>query len=145
MTHAKLGHLGFDEDEWPLFTGCLKPHGDVSVQVVHEDEPQPDQAPVMVDPVEAERDRLLEAMKIIADFGSVSLGELWNHELADIIRSIVDRACDEVRQSQESLAATSPAPERIHAQGSHKWPVQEAPNADRRPTMTARPALGREG
>jgi hypothetical protein len=41
MTHARLGELVFDESEWLLFVGCLKAHGDVSVEVVHEDEPLP--------------------------------------------------------------------------------------------------------
>lgn len=45
FTHAKLGDLVFDVDEWPLFVGCLKAHGDVSVEVVHEDEPVPDGQP----------------------------------------------------------------------------------------------------
>jgi len=46
MTHSKLGDLVFDLDEWPLFVGCLNPHGNVNVEVVPEDEPLPSGEPV---------------------------------------------------------------------------------------------------
>jgi hypothetical protein len=73
----------------------------------------------MRESVTDERDRLLEAMRVIADFGTINLARAWEHELRDVIRSCVDRAREKVRKSEEAAAA---APERIHATGNLKAP-----------------------
>jgi hypothetical protein len=73
----------------------------------------------MPETLEAERNRLLEALRVIADFGNVNLAGAWEHELKDIVRAVVDRARDEVRKSEEAAAMV---PERFGASGDLKQP-----------------------